>query len=1090
MRGLHLADIHLSGKRLGVIEACFEQVSERGPYDYCIIAGDVFDQGQIGDRYASTGSLLISLMRNLDNLDCPCFILAGQHDLSPLGLSAIAPLTQAHTVTTPSEIEHKDFLLLCLPWIWPDSILAADERKDLSADELAGKYRAAVNAVLKGFAVKAAEHSGPVIFAGHLQVIGAGLPSGVALEESARNLCVTREQLLQVGADYYVLGDIHKRQPLDADNQLLGGYVGVLAQMNFGEGACIGVPDRADREGCRAGFEIVTWEGKRVKSVDFIESGAPKYHTVGCAVGKSGVPDCAGRDYVRFRDYELDPAITLEPPLVTFERIPQPTESRVRAEDVSVGKPLGDLMRQWAEAVGVDMTEGAVSLAEELAPTGEQAASMGSLERIHSIALEHIGPHENTLVELQDGLVGIAGHNGSGKTFFAEAIIACPYGEWPSRPGFYEQVSAGYEGESRIEIVFSADGKRYCARRLIKGAKSTQDTYLLEARGEGGYQPIAGPKVRDFEAATERLIGSKDLVLATIFSSQNSAGDLTEVQPRERQAVLRKLIGADRYEGIHEAAKERRMRIAAEKENRRTSLEQAEEQAAKLAELTAEYERIQGLKALAEEEVKTQEAALEDIRLRTAEVEVAQRQRARLEQEANEAAARVTRAEANLRTMQDRIAKAEASAGELERIETELKALEGVEEELAKMNALLAEERELKEQIHQAEIRLKDMASSESRLRESAAVLRKQAALVDDPELGCDSPSAEPPCKLMASAVAAKNELAAQVHELANAESAVANARSAWEQAKGEYDRREFPQIQEQVRQHEAKLKQAARLREQKAALAATLANLPTLREQVDDYAHELEHLKTQSEEKASLLADCAQPDTSQRDLLARKDTAERLLQQARASVSGHTQTLGRLEERVGQASAAGRRADELRTEIKQLEGQLADVGLVARAFGKDGVPQLLIDTALPQIQAILDDLLEGSDLKLGLSTTRDTKSGAQRETLDIIVYGPHGAREIAACSGGERKKLRIIFRLALAKFQVQRSGNRYEVLVIDEAFDALDADNRAEVIACLNRLGDSFRQVLVVTHADELIAALPSRLYFNKTNGKTTVEV
>jgi exonuclease SbcC len=182
--------------------------------------------------------------------------------------------------------------------------------------------------------------------------------------------------------------------------------------------------------------------------------------------------------------------------------------------------------------------------------------------------------------------------------------------------------------------------------------------------------------------------------------------------------------------------------------------------------------------------------------------------------------------------------------------------------------------------------------------------------------------------------------------------------------------------------------------------------------------------------------------------------------------------------------------------EKDQLNNQVTDLKTLERAFGKDGIPALLIEQALPEIERhaneILDRLSSGS-MSISFETQRDFKDKKReerRETLDILIRDPAGERPYELFSGGEAFRVNFAIRLALSRVLAHRAGARLQTLVIDEGFGSQDADGRQRLIEAINLVSAEFEKILVITHLEELKDAFPARIEVTKTPAGSKVEV
>lgn len=155
------------------------------------------------------------------------------------------------------------------------------------------------------------------------------------------------------------------------------------------------------------------------------------------------------------------------------------------------------------------------------------------------------------------------------------------------------------------------------------------------------------------------------------------------------------------------------------------------------------------------------------------------------------------------------------------------------------------------------------------------------------------------------------------------------------------------------------------------------------------------------------------------------------------------------------------------------------------QAFGKKGLQAMLIETAIPEIEREANTLLArmtDNQMHLTFETQRDTKKGDISETLEIKIADALGTRDYDAYSGGESFRLNFAIRIALAKLLAKRAGARLETLVIDEGFGTLDTRGRERLIEAITSVQGEFKQILVVTHIQELKDMFPIQIEITKT--------
>ena len=181
------------------------------------------------------------------------------------------------------------------------------------------------------------------------------------------------------------------------------------------------------------------------------------------------------------------------------------------------------------------------------------------------------------------------------------------------------------------------------------------------------------------------------------------------------------------------------------------------------------------------------------------------------------------------------------------------------------------------------------------------------------------------------------------------------------------------------------------------------------------------------------------------------------------------------------------------REKISRLIGQIK---MLERAFGKDGVPALLIEQALPEIEIQANEILSRLTAgRMGIrfltqKDYRDRKREDKKETLDILISDAAGVREYDLFSGGEAFRVNFALRLALSRVLAKRAGARLQTLVIDEGFGSQDAEGLQRLIESIHIVQSDFAKVLVISHLEEMKDTFPARIEVEKGLHGSTLRV
>jgi len=194
----------------------------------------------------------------------------------------------------------------------------------------------------------------------------------------------------------------------------------------------------------------------------------------------------------------------------------------------------------------------------------------------------------------------------------------------------------------------------------------------------------------------------------------------------------------------------------------------------------------------------------------------------------------------------------------------------------------------------------------------------------------------------------------------------------------------------------------------------------------------------------------------------------------------------------VGGAQQQLKSIERLRVHRVTLEGKLAAARdekamyeELRLAFGKNGIPAMIIETALPELESAANTLLTrmtDGRMNLSIPTQRDKVTGGVAETLDIVIADELGTRSYEMFSGGEAFRIDFALRIALSQMLARRAGAHLRTLFIDEGFGTQDEDGRNKLIEAITAIQDDFDMILVITHIDELRDSFPVHIAIDKT--------
>ena len=206
---------------------------------------------------------------------------------------------------------------------------------------------------------------------------------------------------------------------------------------------------------------------------------------------------------------------------------------------------------------------------------------------------------------------------------------------------------------------------------------------------------------------------------------------------------------------------------------------------------------------------------------------------------------------------------------------------------------------------------------------------------------------------------------------------------------------------------------------------------------------------------------------------------------EAEAALNAVRVRLGELNQRLEQARRDREALRRRRRERRAAEDRAQLYRRLREAFSKHGIPSLIIEQTLPEIEERTNELLERlteGRMNVRLETLKDKKTGGTKETLDITITDEQGvSRPYETFSGGEAFRVNFALRIALAQLLAERSGVRVRTLVIDEGFGTQDEQGVQNLVEAIQIIQDDFDKIVVITHLPELKEVFPVRIEVEK---------
>ena len=264
-------------------------------------------------------------------------------------------------------------------------------------------------------------------------------------------------------------------------------------------------------------------------------------------------------------------------------------------------------------------------------------------------------------------------------------------------------------------------------------------------------------------------------------------------------------------------------------------------------------------------------------------------------------------------------------------------------------------------------------------------------------------------------------------------------------------------------------------------------AKLLQAQQSLQDLQNEKINLDNQIEIKKNVLTQLQKEnvkitqETTDIPLLNKKiTTLQKYLKELQTKQNQIFQRQGVCQEKLNQIDLSYRVLQDLSSTWKKQKSQIKIYKMLVIAFGRNGIPALIIENAIPEIEEKANHILSRlspEKINISIESLKDLKSGGIRETLDIKIHDEMGTRPYELYSGGEAFRIDFAIRIPISELLTHRAGARLRTLIIDEGFGTQDEESLQRLVQAIHAIQSDFEKILVITHLAPLKEAFPVRI-------------
>jgi exonuclease SbcC len=659
-----------------------------------------------------------------------------------------------------------------------------------------------------------------------------------------------------------------------------------------------------------------------------------------------------------------------------------------------------------------------------------------------------------TDIRLEDvSICAIIGQNGAGKSTLLEAVTYALFGQ--TRASSEEELGYGYNSEYKrwlvnefgVELFVKIGDMVYAIERKRYQKKSGTLVVSL-AEPSGKVTQVSG--VREGQEYINKMLGMDyQSFVSSVIMRQDDYEAFMKMAPGAAKEVLMKIIGIGQFEDKREIASEKAREISL---------------------------KIAGL----ETAISLNEKELRENQISEADVKALEKRAETVNKEVEKKQADLQQAEINLKKVKEN----------LDRYHESIQQIDALEKEMSKMGPMiLRKENELDRLIGESGMKSEQIfAKTTDQWRNTEMPFIENALLVEGKEM------ADRRDKIVEGETMLKN-YRAQINDLRSRPQKCLLGKEECDgilkqQCTDKVDevtklglalKTDLEQItieQDQIAVRIDDLRAILIKTRAAAQVSADMPMLNTWKESRDRAAANKAQLESYLQDHRDVTLDDA---TSMEFEIKGYKNGIKVLQDEAADIQ---RELGSIDARKAARKRLHDENEKMRKMIPEQAESLFIYETLKKALSKDGIPALMIETVVPQLEGHANELLDrltNGQIRVEFRLQKKLKSGGFADSFEIYVTDEQGTRSVAMYSGGEKYRIILAIHSAFSRYLIHRSGTPLKFLCIDEP-TGLDDQGLERFVETLGGLRGGYEQIFVITHLKSLMEYFPQTLMVEKT--------
>jgi len=697
---------------------------------------------------------------------------------------------------------------------------------------------------------------------------------------------------------------------------------------------------------------------------------------------------------------------------------------------------------------------------------------------LKTLTLVNFRKFKQITIEFPDGLIGVIGLNGAGKSTIFEAIAWVLYGPVAARTPADQIKRNGtiYSDSCRVELSFIFEQHLYHVVREMKGKTLSPSAVItcdhkIVANGAGTVtqfiQKLLGMDFKSF--------------FTSIFAKQKELNVLSTMNASERRPFILRMLGIDSLDAV----------LKDIFVDRKSKLQYVDTLQHQLTDATGQQKKqeLQNKRELLKETRKTITAQIEELKQNLQDIKKDSITAKKTVEEKKRQYEQIQKKYDELIRQKEAFEEQKQIKEKINTLQTKIqerqKKINEKSKQLAQYNRLFEEVKQTDTQLKDVQKLLEEITKNKTNIKAKVTHVLQGKKDIESKKTSIQTLGPHAPCPTCERSLDDHYDFLLKRYD-----KEITTKQKTLDECQQQVEHL-AQDIEKQKRKHTAIEKKKQYLIQQQKEYEKNQAIITQIEKEINKEKQEENRLQKHFQQMGTLRFDIKEFQTTNRNRNTFFQEYHVALERFEKKIQDVSNTKVLLEKKQGKYKL-------LDKEIKMIFQKIKEINATQKIIEKEQLQiqrLTLLKEMMNKFRLHLISRIRPALSQYASDFFRDLTDGKYQEMMldeqyNIQIVDEGTLYAIERFSGGEIDLANLCLRLGISEIITERAGGIFNFIILDEIFGSQDAIRQQNIILALHQLSSKFRQIFLITHVEEMKHHMQYVLSVEETNGISTVFV